>query len=154
MGGRLTFPGGGYYHATKYALEAISDALRFEVRGFGIDVILIEPGLIRTEFAQAAVASRRARSRRTGGPRGRLRAVQRQASRRSRTGAYEGPMRLLGGGPDVVAKAIEKAITAPPRTRIARARDRLCAASRSSSAGCSSTAPGTRRCAASTRSRR
>ena len=46
MGGRLTFPGGGYYHATKHAVEAISDALRFEVRGFGIDTILIEPGLI------------------------------------------------------------------------------------------------------------
>ena len=38
MGGRLTFPGGGLYHATKYAVEAISDALRFEVRGFGVDV--------------------------------------------------------------------------------------------------------------------
>ena len=57
MGGRLTFPGGGYYHASKYALEAISDALRFEVRGFGVDVIVIEPGLIVTEFGKAAVAS-------------------------------------------------------------------------------------------------
>src|SRR5579884_2748224 len=37
MGGRLTFPGGGVYHATKYAVEALSDALRFEVRGFGVD---------------------------------------------------------------------------------------------------------------------
>ena len=52
MGGRLTFPGGGLYHATKYALEAISDALRFEVRGFGVDVILIEPGLIVTTSAR------------------------------------------------------------------------------------------------------
>jgi NAD(P)-dependent dehydrogenase (short-subunit alcohol dehydrogenase family) len=42
MGGRLTFPGGAHYHATKHALEAISDSLRFEVRGFGIDVILLE----------------------------------------------------------------------------------------------------------------
>src|SRR3954452_17606510 len=55
MGGRLVFPGGGYYHATKYAVEALSDALRFEVKGFGIDVVLIEPGLIRTEFGTAAV---------------------------------------------------------------------------------------------------
>src|SRR4051812_7180150 len=45
MGGRLVFPGGGFYHATKYAVEAISDALRFEVKGFGIDVIIVEPGL-------------------------------------------------------------------------------------------------------------
>ena len=55
MGGRLTFPGGGLYHATKYAVEALSDALRFEVRGFGVDVIVIEPGLIRTAFGDTAV---------------------------------------------------------------------------------------------------
>src|SRR5881275_1987160 len=57
MGGRLTFPGGGVYHASKHAVEALSDALRFEVRGFGIDVITIEPGLIRTEFGDTAVGS-------------------------------------------------------------------------------------------------
>ena len=39
MGGRMTLPGGGFYHATKYAVEALSDALRFEVRGFGVDVV-------------------------------------------------------------------------------------------------------------------
>ena len=57
MGGRLTFPGGGLYHATKYAVEAMSDALRFEVRGFGVDVILIEPGLIVTNFGEVAAGS-------------------------------------------------------------------------------------------------
>jgi NADP-dependent 3-hydroxy acid dehydrogenase YdfG len=51
IGGRLTFPYGGYYHATKHAVEAISDALRFEVAPFGIHVSLFEPGLIATEFA-------------------------------------------------------------------------------------------------------
>src|SRR3954467_13141084 len=54
MGGRLTFPGGGAYHATKYAVEALSDALRMEVARFGIDVICVEPGLIRTEFSATA----------------------------------------------------------------------------------------------------
>jgi NAD(P)-dependent dehydrogenase (short-subunit alcohol dehydrogenase family) len=54
MGGRLTFPGGGWYHASKYALEALSDALRFEVAGFGVDVVLVEPGFIRTGFSAAA----------------------------------------------------------------------------------------------------
>ncbi|CAA9486484.1 MAG: hypothetical protein AVDCRST_MAG65-1762, partial [uncultured Solirubrobacteraceae bacterium] len=49
MGANFVFPGGGYYHATKAALGAISDALRFEVKGFGVDVVIIEPGLIRTE---------------------------------------------------------------------------------------------------------
>ncbi|MFL5861657.1 MAG: SDR family NAD(P)-dependent oxidoreductase, partial [Solirubrobacteraceae bacterium] len=57
MGGRLTFPGGGVYHATKYAVEAISDALRFEVRGFGVNVVLIEPGLIVTNFGEVAAGS-------------------------------------------------------------------------------------------------
>src|SRR5919198_480433 len=57
MGGRLTFPGGGAYHATKHAVEALSDALRFEVRAFGVDVALIEPGLIKTRFGEVAVGS-------------------------------------------------------------------------------------------------
>ena len=73
MGGRLTFPGGGAYHATKYAVEAMSDALRMEVRPFGIDVICIEPGLIRTEFGSTAaggVAVRGGRSVRRLQPRG------------------------------------------------------------------------------------
>src|SRR5690606_11497948 len=55
MGGRLTFPGGGVYHATKYSLEALSDALRFETAGFGVQVALIQPGLIRTGYSEAAV---------------------------------------------------------------------------------------------------
>src|SRR3712207_6648504 len=46
MGANFTFPGGGWYHATKHALGSLSDALRFEVAGFGIDVVIIEPGLI------------------------------------------------------------------------------------------------------------
>ncbi len=57
MGGRLTFPGGGAYHATKHAVEALSDALRFEVRGFGVDVVVIEPGLITTRFGETAAGS-------------------------------------------------------------------------------------------------
>ena len=50
MGGEITFPLGAWYHASKHALEAYSDALRQEVKRFGIDVVLIQPGLIKTEF--------------------------------------------------------------------------------------------------------
>src|SRR3990170_2774178 len=57
MGGKMTFPGGGIYHATKHAVEAISDALRFEVKGFGVEVVVIEPGLIKTNFAETSVGS-------------------------------------------------------------------------------------------------
>jgi hypothetical protein len=54
IGGRLSFPGGAFYHGSKHGLEAISDVLRFELRPFGIQVVVIEPGFIRSGFAQAA----------------------------------------------------------------------------------------------------
>src|SRR5918995_1490501 len=57
MGGKLSFPGGGAYHATKYSVEALSDVLRFEVSGFGVDVTVIEPGLITTRFGEVAAGS-------------------------------------------------------------------------------------------------
>src|SRR3954449_3653000 len=56
MGANLVFPGGGAYHATKFSVNALSDALRFEVKGFGVDVTVIEPGLITTEFGSTASA--------------------------------------------------------------------------------------------------
>lgn len=57
MGGRITFPLMGVYNSTKYAIESLSDALRVEVKPFGVDVVLIEPGAIRTEFADVAMGS-------------------------------------------------------------------------------------------------
>ncbi len=119
MGGRLSFPGAGHYHATKHALEAISDALRYELRGFGIDVILLEPGLISTEFGEAAVASM-TQSQVEAGENGEGPYAQFNATVGAVTkGAYDGPMRLLGGGPDRVAKVIEKALgRRRPKTRI------------------------------------
>jgi NAD(P)-dependent dehydrogenase (short-subunit alcohol dehydrogenase family) len=54
MGGRIHTPLGGWYHATKFALEALSDCLRVEVGPFGIDVVVIEPGSIRTEWGKIA----------------------------------------------------------------------------------------------------
>jgi NAD(P)-dependent dehydrogenase (short-subunit alcohol dehydrogenase family) len=131
MGGRLTFPGGGLYHATKHALEAISDALRFEVAGFGIGVTLIEPGLIRSDdFLRTALATGAEAAGRDGD--GRATADERPADSRHAdgaaadgggpyaefntrlaamtAGAYRSPVRYLGGRPEVVAKAIEKAI--------------------------------------------
>jgi len=126
MGGRLVFPGGGFYHATKYAVEAISDALRFEVKGFGIDVILIEPGLIRTEFGTTAAggvseAGERERSGDEASGRGRSDYAQFNAHVAHATeSVYEsgGPIGRLGGPPDAVAKVIEKALRARrPRPR-------------------------------------
>jgi len=110
MGGRFTFPGAGHYHATKYAIEAISDALRFEVRGFGIDVILIEPGIILTGFGEHA------RPGAAGdGPYAEFDAAVGTAY----VETYEkGLLRRLGGPPEAVAKRIAKAIAATrPRAR-------------------------------------
>ncbi len=57
MGGRFTFPGGGFYHASKHAVEAISDALRLEVAPFGVHVSLVQPGPVQSAFVDAAVGS-------------------------------------------------------------------------------------------------
>ncbi|MEV7189276.1 oxidoreductase [Kitasatospora sp. NPDC093102] len=51
MGGRFSFPGVGAYSATKFALEGLSEALAKEVAGFGIKVLIVEPGAFRTGFA-------------------------------------------------------------------------------------------------------
>lgn len=122
MGANFTFPGGGLYHASKYALEAISDALRFEVRGFGVDVVVLQPGLILTRFGEAASASIDSLPKDAEGdgasPYGAFNATVAQASR----DAYENPLfAKLGGPPEAVAKVIERALRARrprPRYRI------------------------------------
>jgi NADP-dependent 3-hydroxy acid dehydrogenase YdfG len=106
MGGKLTFPGGGVYHATKYSVEALSDALRFEVQGFGVRVVLIEPGLITTEFATTAVGSVDGIA--ADGP---YASFNKAVGERTE-GAYKGPLAKLGGGPEDVAKVIRRALEA------------------------------------------
>jgi len=114
MGGRLTFPGGGVYHATKYAVEALSDAMRFEVKGFGVDVIVIEPGLIVTNFGEVASAS--VESSEADGAYAEFNRKVAQLTE----GAYKGPMAKLGAGPDAVARAISRALAARrPKARYA-----------------------------------
>ena len=112
MGGRMTLPGGGVYHATKYAVEALSDAMRFEVGGFGVDVVVVEPGAIRTEFGNTAIA----RVDALGGS-GDY-ADFREALKTNIRDAYEGRMAALAAGPEAVAAVIARAIEARrPRTR-------------------------------------
>src|SRR4051794_32401414 len=98
MGGRLVFPGGGAYHATKHAVEALSDALRMEVKGFGIDVVCVEPGLIRTEFGATAAGGVE------DGDDGPYAAFNRSVASNTQS-VYEGPYARFGGGPEHVAAA-------------------------------------------------
>jgi short-subunit dehydrogenase len=109
MGGKLVFPGGGVYHATKFAVEAISDALRFEVQPFGIEVSVIEPGAIRTGFEETSIATM------TNGDAASPYASFRQSVEERYRATFRGS---TAAEPIVVAKAIEHAITSKrPRTR-------------------------------------
>ena len=107
MGGKFTFPGGGYYHATKHAVEALSDALRFEVRGFGVDVAIIEPGLIRTSFGEAAVGS----INEAVTPEGPYSDFNAAVAKSTKEVYEDGPLAKFGGAPETVARAVERAIS-------------------------------------------
>jgi NAD(P)-dependent dehydrogenase (short-subunit alcohol dehydrogenase family) len=108
MGGRLVYPTGGWYHASKYAVEAMSDALRVEVKPFGISVVLVEPGLIRTEFESVASGGLAAQA---SGPYAALRTTSDEVMRR-------GYRSRLGAEPSAVASVITKAVSSGrPRSR-------------------------------------
>src|SRR5207302_10338728 len=108
--GRLTFPGGAFYHASKHAVEAFSDALRFEVEPFGIDVIVIEPGLVRTRFGESAIGTIGETGTGTPGT-GPYDAFNANLMATIH-GAYAGPMSRLAVGPERVGRTIERAISA------------------------------------------
>lgn len=113
MGGRIWTPVGGWYHATKHAVEVLSDALRVETRPFGIRVVVVQPGAIKSEWA--AIAGK----------------TLQESSRSSVYGAVTEPMaRTLqkaetkSASPDVVANAVAKAVTSRrPRRRYATPMD-------------------------------
>lgn len=127
MGGRATLPGGAFYHASKYAIEAISDALRMEVAEFGIDVILIEPGPVNTPWNDVAVASLATAVPDAGGAgsgagdgsdRDDPYAAFKAAVAASFATAHNGPLARLGSSADDIAAVITQAVTARrPRTR-------------------------------------
>jgi NAD(P)-dependent dehydrogenase (short-subunit alcohol dehydrogenase family) len=114
MGGRLTLPGGGFYHATKYAVESLSDALRVEVAPFGIDVVVVEPGPVRTPWNSTAASSIATADAAGDDPYAHLKLAV-TAMLASMT---EGPRRRLASSPEAIAAVIERAASRPhPRTR-------------------------------------
>lgn len=109
VGGKIYSPLGAWYHATKHALEGWSDCLRLEVAQFGIDVVIIEPGLILTEFGDVVSAPMLRRS--GSGPY----AGMADASARAFSGAYKDG---AGSPPAVISDLIMKAVRAgKPQTR-------------------------------------
>ncbi len=109
IGGKFYEPLGAWYHATKFAVEGFSDSLRIELAPHGIDVIIIEPGPIRTEWNEISRDSLLGASR--GG------AYEEQAARVHHVMA-RADRRVASSGPDVVAKKIVAAVLAnTPRAR-------------------------------------
>lgn len=110
VAGRVAFPFMGVYHASKYAVEAICDALRVELAGFGVDVLAIEPVFIRSKFAGTARATTRAQQDRAQNSPwepiyGRMDSIVQRLER-------------LGGQPADVAKVVRRAVLAArPRAR-------------------------------------
>lgn len=111
MGGRFSMPLGAWYHATKFALEGLSDCLRMEVKQFGIDVIVIEPGAVRSEWN--GIAEEKLKEVSGSGPyAGQANAVADFLSSET--------MRTRSSSPELIAETILKAIsTRRPRTRYA-----------------------------------
>lgn len=111
VGGKIYTPLGAWYHATKHALEGWSDCLRLELKEFNIDVVIIEPGLIKTEFGDVMYQPMIDRSGK--GPYKKLVQALAKATKESYDNNAASP-------PSVIAKEISKAINANrPKTRYA-----------------------------------
>jgi NAD(P)-dependent dehydrogenase (short-subunit alcohol dehydrogenase family) len=111
MGGKIYTPFGGWYHATKHALEGFSDCLRFETAPFGIDVIIIEPGGIATPWG--VIAAENLKKTSTNG-------AYAKAANQVADGMAEMYTSDRLSPPSLIADTILKAITARrPKTRYA-----------------------------------
>ncbi len=112
IAGKIWTPLGGWYHASKFALEGLSDCLRNELREFGIDVILIEPGAIETNWAETAGKN----LIKTSGKGIYQKQAQKKAAKYKKMYGDGG----LAAPPDVVAAAIIKAAeSSNPKARYA-----------------------------------
>ncbi|GAA4095015.1 oxidoreductase [Actinomadura miaoliensis] len=109
IGGEIALPLGAWYYASKHAIEAFSDTLRMEVAPFGLNVVIIQPGIIRTEFEDRTAAQLREFS-----GRGAYREMAEAMARRSETGLSQ------GSDPGLVAETIRRAVESDnPDTRYA-----------------------------------
>lgn len=107
MGGKIYTLFGPWYHATKHALEGWSDCLRLELKQFSIDVVVIEPGLIETEFMSVLFEPFKKRSEN---------GAYRELANKFISASEKKPM--AASPPSVIAKIVSKAINAKkPKTR-------------------------------------
>jgi NAD(P)-dependent dehydrogenase (short-subunit alcohol dehydrogenase family) len=109
MGGKIYTPLGAWYHATKHAVEGLSDCLRLEVAPFGIQVIIIEPGIIETHFADVMLGPMMARSGNS---------AYAEMAKRIESSSKRAYAPGAGSPPALIAKTVSAAIHAKrPKTR-------------------------------------
>lgn len=109
MGGKIYTPLGAWYHATKHALEGWSDCLRLELAPFNIDVVVIQPGIIGTEFGDVMLQPMQDRS--AGGPYEQMTETVARATRNSYENGGYSPTSVIT---DLISKAIN---SSRPKTR-------------------------------------
>lgn len=109
IAGKLSTPVNGTYSATKFALEALSDALQLELAPFGIQVILVEPGAVHTHFDETAQSHAKAILLNSHSPYKKLYKKSEQ---------FSASMRRGQPGPGVVSRVVQQAMLAHhPRSR-------------------------------------
>ncbi|MBQ9201288.1 MAG: SDR family NAD(P)-dependent oxidoreductase [Bacteroidales bacterium] len=109
MAGRVVLPMGGWYHVSKYAVEALSDALRLESGQFGIKVVLIEPGGIKTDWG--LIAADHLSQTSVGG-------AYEELSRETASGIRKTYQSSWLSKPEVIARAVSRAVNSRrPRIR-------------------------------------
>ena len=114
IAGKMVFYMGGWYNVTKYAVEAFSDALRMEMKPFGVDVVMIEPGAIKTDWGLIAAQHLKKSSAGT--------VYEENGTRWANSMDWFYRTNLLSS-PKVIAKAVSKAVNSRhPRARYCRGR--------------------------------
>lgn len=109
MGGKIWTKFGGWYHATKFAVEGLSDCLRMELKSFGIDVIVVEPGGIKTDWGIIAAENLKKTS---------ANGAYAEMSNKAAEGMIKNYRGSILSNPELIAKTVRKAVTKHrPRTR-------------------------------------
>lgn len=109
MGGKIWTKFGGWYHATKFAVEGLSDCLRMELKPFGIDVIVVEPGGIKTDWGIIAAENLKKTS---------ANGAYSEMAEKAADGMIKNYSGNMLSKPELIAKTVRKAVTKRrPRTR-------------------------------------
>lgn len=109
MGGKIWTKFGGWYHATKYAVEGFSDCLRMELRPFGIDVIVVEPGGIKTDWGILAANNLKKTS---------ANGAYAEMANKAADGMIRNYSGTMLSKPELIARTVRKAVTRRrPKTR-------------------------------------